>query len=76
MTFVIKTKPDCPYCDKAKELIGARPDPMIIQEYNTPERIAVFKVQEGFTTFPQIWHKGQYIGGCDALERYLDELDF
>lgn len=74
MTYVIKSKPGCPYCDKAKALIEQTGEQMIEQVYATHLEIANFK-GEGFKTFPQIFHKGQYIGGHDELVRYLAEHD-
>lgn len=76
MTFVIKSKPDCPFCVKAKATVADRGEPVIIQEYDTPELVAHFKHAEGFKTFPQVFHNGRHIGGSDALDAYLEELDF
>lgn len=76
MTWVIKTKPGCAFCDKAKELLYRNAENRVIeQKHETLPEIAAFK-QQGFTTFPQIWESGQYIGGYNELAIYLADKDY
>lgn len=75
MTYIVKTKPGCPYCTKAKDLLAGTGEIVVEHIYQTAAEIADFKAQ-GWKTFPQIFHDGKLIGGCDELERYLEELAF
>lgn len=75
MTYVIKSRPGCPWCDKARELLETTGEEVVEQKHETElERIA-FK-QIGFKTFPQIFHNGKHIGGYTELATYLSEDDF
>lgn len=76
MGYVIKTKPGCPWCDKAKELLATTGEPVEEQNHETPVEIGAFK-NAGFTTFPQVFHNSRHIGGYTDLAAYLaDAEDF
>jgi glutathione-dependent peroxiredoxin len=75
MIWRILSKPDCPYCVKAKELIEDTGEAYEVIEHTTPELIEAFKAR-GYKTFPQIFHNGDHIGGYDALKSFLDEMNF
>lgn len=70
MTWVIKTKPGCPWCDKAKEELAKLGEEVIEQKHETPLEIGAFK-NAGFKTFPQIFHNGNHVGGYTDLMNYL-----
>lgn len=56
----IITKPDCPYCSKAKELL----EKMEASIVEIPrEEVSEFV----WKTVPQIWYQGYYIGGYEEL---------
>lgn len=74
--YYIHSKPNCPWCVKAKELLQTHSISYKEHMYDDPTKIAEFKAY-GFKTFPQIYDdKGQHIGGFDALEHYLGDDDF
>lgn len=73
MKAVVYSKPDCPYCSKAKDfLLGLEIE---YQEWSVGADIEFSKVQEmvredcekNVTTVPQIWVNGKYVGGYDDL---------
>lgn len=73
MKAVVYSKPDCPYCSKAKDfLVGFGVD---YQEWSVGPDIEFSKVQDmvredngrSVTTVPQIWVNGKYVGGYDDL---------
>jgi glutaredoxin 3 len=69
----IYTKPYCPYCIRAVELLetkGVAFDE--IEAAFDPDKRQEMIQRSGRATFPQIFIDGQHIGGCDdmvALER-------
>ena len=69
----IYTKPYCPYCIRAVELLetkGVAFDE--IEAAFDPDKRQELIQRSGRATFPQIFIAGQHIGGCDdmvALER-------
>ncbi|MFN9849953.1 MAG: glutaredoxin 3 [Alphaproteobacteria bacterium] len=69
----IYTKPYCPYCIRAVELLetkGVAFDE--IEAAFDPDKRQEMIRRSGRATFPQIFIAGQHIGGCDdmvALER-------
>jgi len=77
MLAVIWSKYQCPYCDKAKNLLKMRNIPF-------EER----KIGDGWTkeelleavpqarSVPQIFLGEKYIGGYDQLAKYIDETGF
>ncbi|MBO1081530.1 glutaredoxin 3 [Roseomonas haemaphysalidis] len=70
----IYTTPFCPYCSRAKTLLGRKG--ISFTEHDSPHgsaaREAAISRSGGRTTVPQIFIDDQAIGGCDdlfALER-------
>lgn len=78
ISYVIHTKPGCPFCDKAKDMLTVRGLAYTVNDHRTPDQIAEFKAM-GFVTFPQVFEVRagtlSLIGGSDKLEGYLAELD-
>ena len=75
----IYTKPYCPFCIRAVELLEAKG--VVFDEieaaFDPDKRQEMIQRSGGRATFPQIFIGGQHIGGCDdmmALER-SGELD-
>lgn len=70
--FTIFTIANCPYCDKAKELLRTT-------EYSVYEIAVDLKpslgklvvLQTGLKTWPQIFHGDYFVGGYTELEEYL-----
>ncbi|WP_298284406.1 glutaredoxin 3 [Acidocella sp.] len=70
----IYTQPYCPYCARALALLAEKGVAVteIHAPHGTPERQTAIARSGGRTTVPQIFIRGQHIGGCDdlfALER-------
>lgn len=69
----IYTKPFCPYCVRAMDLLEKKGVAFTeIEAAFDPERKREMVERSGRSTFPQIFVNGRHIGGCDdmmALER-------
>lgn len=76
---IVFGKATCPYCVKAKLLLDTAG---IDYRYHdvVKESAALYRMipevkaiigEKTPVTVPQIWLNGQYIGGCDALEKWL-----
>lgn len=62
---MVVTKPDCPWCIKAKDLLKSQG--YVIQE---KDRSGIPDSEWPYTTVPQIWLNGEHIeGGYEGLER-------
>lgn len=72
MKFRIYTKPGCPYCDQAKELIRANDWTYDEEVHDTPDAIMQFKAA-GYATFPQIFLNEERIGGFDDLTLWSND---
>jgi glutaredoxin 3 len=70
----IYTKSWCPYCQKAKALLGAKNvNYQEIDVGNDPEgQAAMAKRAHGRSTVPQIFINGVHVGGCDDLHALED----
>jgi len=73
--FYMITKGDCPWCDKAKELLQQRKAPLGVFHYD--EHLMIVKLMRGFglRTVPQIWYEDEYIGGYENLVEWLKNND-
>ena len=75
----IYTKPYCPYCLRAVDLLEKKGVPFneIEAAFDPDKRQEMMRRANGRATFPQIFIGERHIGGCDemmALER-AGELD-
>jgi glutaredoxin 3 len=77
----IYTKTFCPYCWRAKELLSRKGLDYheVAVDFGGQAKEMMVERASGRTTVPQIFIKGQHVGGCDdllALERAgkLDDL--
>jgi glutaredoxin 3 len=65
----IYTTPSCPYCSRAKNLLGRKG--IAFTEYDAPhgssEREDAIRRSGGRSTVPQIFIDDKAIGGCDDL---------
>ena len=73
--FWIITKPNCPHCDRAKDLLTKRGRVYQAFSYDTHTMLAKVMKEAGMLTVPQIWHDKEYIGGADDLETYLTRTE-
>lgn len=77
--FEIYTKPDCKYCQMAKELLTSRNHNYT--EYTVPTPVSKEMLQKKVfeagsdvevRSVPQIFYNGQYIGGFENLVSFLN----
>lgn len=82
MRTVVYSKPQCPYCDKAKALLKNRDIPfetITIGTDITREGLLEEFEQNGMPqprSVPQIIVAGKYIGGYDALVEYIESTGY
>lgn len=65
------TKPGCPYCTKAKELLAANGLAYEEVVLGRDATIRSVRAMTGKETVPQVFIDGAYIGGSEALEAHL-----
>lgn len=70
--FAIYTKKNCPWCDKAKDLIVANGRRFI--ELDVGEHPEWMPVE--YKTVPQIWDGGVHIGGYEDLVTHFELIKF
>ncbi len=79
MAFTIYTKPDCSFCDKAKEALKARDyEYEEINCYMNAQAIIELRglmAPDKPLTVPQVFRNGMYIGGWTQLQNYLELED-
>ncbi|EKF9809352.1 glutaredoxin [Vibrio cholerae] len=76
---IVFGKATCPYCVKAKQLLDTAGVDYryhdVVKEsaalYRMIPEVKAIIGEKTPVTVPQIWLNGQYIGGCDALEKWL-----
>ena len=63
MTYVILSKPECLYCQKAKDLLHEHY--LEFREFNVLEHPSLYEflTSQGLTTVPQLYENGFYVGG-------------
>ena len=68
MTIEIYTRPTCPFCLAAKDLLRAKSVPFEEIVVIDPDKRAAMSARvDGLTSVPQIFVNGTHIGGCDDL---------
>lgn len=70
MTYVVKTQPGCARSAEVLALLAQTGEQVIEQKHETPLARGAF-FNAGFKTFPQVFHRGDCIGGLDELRSYL-----
>jgi len=80
MTYVIYTKPDCPFCVRAKKLLQEKElefREMRYGEHFTKEELTKklewYGQKKEKITVPQIFNDDGYVGGYEELEKSLKE---
>ncbi len=63
----IYTGPNCPFCDKAKEILEEQDISFTEYEATSDKGRKLFELI-GATTVPQIFFKEIHIGGCSELD--------
>ena len=75
MRAIVWSKPACPWCDRAKNLLKNKGI-----EYEEKNIAEVYKIQDMLAlvpnakTMPQIWLDDEHLGGYPELEKRLNEL--
>ena len=78
--FVILTRPNCGWCEKAKNVIKSHGD--TYKEFDILEysHLRDFMIANDQTTVPQIYRTGGWIGGFTELQHYYkdpyDDIDY
>lgn len=74
--FVVIGKPDCPWCVKVSNLLyQAGLSYAYVDLTNHPEERARL-IEAGIQTVPQVYHKGNRVGGYEDTEKFLQNLGF
>jgi|TARA_B110000196_G_scaffold305878_1_gene303928 glutaredoxin len=75
MKAVVWSKPACPFCVKAKNLLKNKgieyEEKNIAEGYNIQD---LLELVPNAKTMPQIWLDGEHLGGYDQLEAKLKEI--
>ncbi len=72
-SITIMSKPGCPHCNRAKDLLEDHE--LHYEEIELGSNglsYSALKAVSGRTTTPQVYINGKHIGGADELEKYLD----
>ena len=71
----IMTRPGCPFCAQAKEVLSVRKISYDEISIGTDAAIRSVRAITGRDTVPQIFINGDHIGGAEELEQYFENLD-
>lgn len=75
MSAEVFTKPGCPYCVAAKQLLVKKNIPYTERDITRREHWDEIKSRvPGFRTVPQVFLDGQHIGGFDDLSLHFKRL--
>lgn len=69
-SYVMVSKDDCVFCQKAKQEFQARQIPYTLLSVSDAKARGIWK--KTLTTVPQIWYNNEYIGGYSELMQFLD----
>ncbi|WP_375612081.1 MULTISPECIES: glutaredoxin 3 [unclassified Bartonella] len=64
---IIYTRPNCPYCTKARDLLNKKGVKYTDIDASTSLRQEMVQRANGRNTFPQIFIGDYHVGGCDDL---------
>lgn len=71
--FIVMTRPDCPWCTRAKDLLTNYDIEFSVQEYMTDDERSWYK-ENIAPTFPTIFDdNGNKIGGYLDLEAWVND---
>ena len=75
LDVTVFSREGCPYCARAKGLLhdaGIRFEELVLNRDYTE---ATLRAVSGRSTVPQVFVNGDYIGGSEELEQYLDKAE-
>ncbi|GAA6205916.1 glutathione peroxidase [Thalassotalea sp. SU-HH00458] len=70
-TVTVFSKPDCPFCKKAKQLLNEKGLSFEALEVGKDISLSTLKAVANAETVPQVFIDGELIGGSEALEVYF-----
>ena len=71
--WVIYSKNQCPYCDKAKFALKEEENVTVKNINENPDFFTeLMELNPAARTMPQVYKDGELIGGYDALMTYLE----
>lgn len=82
MTFIVYTKSNCPYCDKAKKLLEKEQmivincDVMLNEDRDAFINEMKHKTGWKRITFPMIFIDSEFLGGYDELTSHIIFFDY
>jgi glutaredoxin len=71
--FEIYGTQQCPWCDRAKELVSSNGFEYIYTDVGESEEAQQMFRQNSYRTVPQVYHNGVHIGGYEATQQFLKE---
>jgi glutaredoxin-like protein len=69
------TKPGCPFCKEAKDLLEENGIAYSEVPLGDRDRLRVVSALTGATTTPQVFVDGRLVGGTDALRKWLGQAE-
>lgn len=72
--FVVVGRSGCPWCDKVRDLLNMTPVPYTYWDISDKDdRLRAFMKDMGYTTVPQVFFNGNWIGGYEDTEKFVNE---
>lgn len=71
--WVILSKPMCPWCDRAKDLLSEKASGYSELDITKNTHLKLFLAECGLKTVPQVYFNGDRIGGYDALVAFFEQ---
>lgn len=71
-TYVVLGRENCPFCDKAKELLKEKGLSYVYYDVRKVPFLRTLCLLSGFTTVPRVFNPlGDHVGGYDDLKELL-----
>lgn len=71
--YYMISKPDCKWCDKAKELLKQQNEDVVVYDYQEHPMIVKLMFEAALKTVPQVWYNGTHIGGYEDLVEWFEK---
>lgn len=72
--WIIYTRPNCPYCKDAKNLLKANKKKFKAINVTSKNREMLIKKSKNYPGVPIIFYKNKFIGGFDELKKKFGSL--
>jgi len=73
--FYIVSRDDCPWCDKAIDLLKSKGEDLRVFSVLEHPMIIRLMVTSGMRTVPQVWRENKHIGGYTELKQLFEESE-